>query len=129
MALESKGLSAEDVANAIAAQNQIIPAGTTKIGQYEYNVELNNSPVAVDELNDLPIKTVNGATLYIRDVAHVRDGSPPQRNVVRVNGGRAVLMSVLKSGSASTVAIVDEDADRERKPSERHDVERFTEQR
>ncbi|MGZ3365508.1 MAG: efflux RND transporter permease subunit [Caulobacteraceae bacterium] len=106
-ALESKGLSAEDVANAIAQQNQIIPAGTTKIGQYEYNVELNNSPVAVDELNDLPIKTVNGATIYIRDVAHVRDGSPPQRNVVRVNGGRAVLMSVLKSGSASTIAIVD----------------------
>jgi len=107
VALESKGLSAEDVAAAIAAQNQIIPAGTTKIGRYEYNVELNNSPVAVDELNDLPIKTVNGATIYIRDVAHVRDGSPPQRNVVRVNGGRAVLMSVLKSGSASTVAIVD----------------------
>ncbi|HEY4029062.1 MAG TPA: efflux RND transporter permease subunit [Caulobacteraceae bacterium] len=107
VALESKGLSAEDVATAIAAQNQIIPAGTTKIGRYEYNVELNNSPVAVDELNDLPIKTVNGATIYIRDVAHVRDGSPPQRNVVRVNGGRAVLMSVLKSGSASTIAIVD----------------------
>src|SRR6185312_2561101 len=107
VALESKGLSAEDVANAIAAQNQIIPAGTTKIGRYEYNVKLNNSPLAVDELNDLPIKTINGATIYIRDVAHVRDGSPPQRNVVRVNGGRAVLMSVLKSGSASTIAIVD----------------------
>jgi multidrug efflux pump subunit AcrB len=106
-ALESKGLSAQDVANAIAQQNQIIPAGTTKIGQYEYNVKLNNSPVAVDELNDLPVKTVNGATIYIRDVAHVRDGSPPQRNVVRVNGGRAVLMNVLKSGSASTIAIVD----------------------
>ena len=106
-ALESKGLSAEDVANAIAAQNQIIPAGTTKIGQFEYNVKLNNSPVAVDELNDLPIKTVGGATLYIRDVAHVRDGSPPQRNVVRVDGTRAVLMNVLKSGNTSTVAIVD----------------------
>ncbi len=106
-ALENKGLSAEDVANAIAAQNQIIPAGTTKIGQYEYNVKLNNSPAAVDELNDLPIKTVNGATIYIRDVAHVRDGSPPQRNEVRVNGTRAVLMNVLKSGSASTIAIVD----------------------
>ena len=106
-ALESKGLSAEDVANAIAAQNQIIPSGTTKIGQYEYNVKLNNSPVAVDELNDLPIKTVNGTTIYIRDVAHVRDGSPPQRNEVRVNGGRAVLMNVLKNGNASTIAIVD----------------------
>ena len=106
-ALESKGLSAEDVANAITAQNQIIPAGTTKIGRYEYNVKLNNSPLAVDELNDLPIKTVNGATIYIRDVAHVRDGSPPQRNEVRVNGSRSVLMNVLKAGNASTIAIVD----------------------
>ena len=106
-ALESKGLSAEDVANAIANQNQIIPVGTTKIDRYEYNVKLNNSPVAVDELNDLPIKTVGGATIYIRDVAHVRDGSPPQRNVVRVNGGRAVLMTVLKSGATSTLSIVD----------------------
>jgi multidrug efflux pump subunit AcrB len=106
-ALESKGLSAQDVSNAIAAQNQIIPVGTTKIDRFEYNVRLNNSPVAVDELNNLPIKTVDGATIYVRDVAHVRDGSPPQRNIVRVNGGRAVLMTVLKSGSASTIAIVD----------------------
>ena len=105
-ALQSKGLSAEDVGAAIAAQNQIIPAGTAKIGGYEYNVKLNNSPDAVDELNNLPIKTVNGATIYIRDVAHVRDGYPPQRNEVRVDGHRAVLMSVLKSGSASTLAII-----------------------
>ncbi|HEX4160218.1 MAG TPA: efflux RND transporter permease subunit [Rhizomicrobium sp.] len=104
--LQAYSLSAEDVENAIAAQNQIIPAGTTKIGQFEYNVRLNNSPVTVDELNDLPIKTVDGTTIYIRDVAHVRDGYPPQRNVVRMNGRRAVLMSVLKSGSASTLDII-----------------------
>ena len=106
-ALQSKGLSAEDVADALAAQNQIIPAGAAKIGPFEYNVRLNNSPTAVDELNDLPIKTVNGATIYMRDVAHVRDGFPPQRNEVRVDGRRAVLMSVLKTGSASTLAIID----------------------
>jgi multidrug efflux pump subunit AcrB len=106
-ALESKGLSAEDVAGALAAQNQIIPAGTAKIDQFEYNVKLNNSPTAVEALNDLPVKTVNGTTIYIRDVAHVRDGSPPQTNIVRVDGGRAVLMTVLKSGTASTLAIVD----------------------
>ncbi|MDR3513072.1 MAG: efflux RND transporter permease subunit [Caulobacteraceae bacterium] len=105
-ALQSKGLSAEDVANALAAQNQIIPSGTAKIGGFEYNIKLNNSPDAVEELNDLPVKTVNGATVYIRDVAHVRDGFPPQRNEVRVDGRRSVLMSVLKSGSASTLAIV-----------------------
>jgi multidrug efflux pump subunit AcrB len=106
-ALQSKGLSAEDVANALAAQNQIIPAGTAKIGSFEYNVKLNNSPSAIDELNNLPIKTVNGATIYMRDVAHVWDGSPPQRNEVRVDGRRAALMNVLKSGSASTLAIIE----------------------
>ncbi|HTX49079.1 MAG TPA: efflux RND transporter permease subunit [Caulobacteraceae bacterium] len=106
-ALQSKGLSAEDVADALAAQNQIVPAGTAKIGSFEYNVKLNNSPSVVDELNQLPIKTVNGATIYMGDVAHVRDGYPPQRNEVRVDGRRAVLMSVLKSGSASTLSIID----------------------
>ena len=106
-ALQARGLSAADIGAALAAQNQIIPAGTAKIGDFEYNVALNDSPVAVVELNDLPIKVVNGATIYMRDVAHVRDGSPPQRNVVRVNGARSVLMTVLKSGSASTIAIVD----------------------
>jgi multidrug efflux pump subunit AcrB len=106
VALQSKGLSAQDVANALAAQNQIIPAGTAKVGSFEYFVKLNNSPEAVDALNDLPIKTVDGATIYIRDVAHVRDGYPPQRNEVRVDGRRSVLMSVLKSGSASTLSII-----------------------
>ncbi|MBU3077589.1 efflux RND transporter permease subunit [Sphingomonas quercus] len=107
-ALQAHHLSASDVGAALAAQNQIVPAGTTKIGQFEYNFHLNNSPDVVDKLNELPIKTIDGATVYMRDVAHVRDGSPPQRNVVRVDGGRAVLMTVLKSGSASTIAIVDQ---------------------
>jgi multidrug efflux pump subunit AcrB len=106
-ALEANGLSAQDVANALAAQNQIIPAGTAKIDRFEYSVKLNNSPSAIEALNNLPVKTVKGATIYIRDVAHVRDGYPPQQNIVRVNGGRAVLMTVLKSGSSSTLAIVD----------------------
>jgi len=105
-ALQAKGLSAQDVETAISNQNLIIPAGTAKIGEFEYDVELNNSPDAFDELNNLPIKTLNGATIYVRDVAQVRDGSPPQTNVVRVNGRRSVLMTVLKSGSASTLAIV-----------------------
>ena len=105
-ALQAHGLSAQDVGAAIAAQNQIIPAGTAKIGAFEYNVKLNNSPDAIAELNNLPIKSVDGGTIYIRDVANVRDGSPPQRNEVRVDGRRSVLMSVLKSGSASTLAII-----------------------
>jgi multidrug efflux pump subunit AcrB len=105
--LEAKGLSAQDVENALADQNQIIPAGTTKIGRFEYNIELNDSPIASNELNDLPIKTVDGTTIYMKDVGHVRDGFPPQRNIVRMNGRRAVLMTVLKSGSASTLDIID----------------------
>ena len=105
-ALQSKGLSAQDVGDALSSQNLIIPAGTAKIGRYEYDVRLNDSPEAFGELNNLPIKTVNGATIYVRDVAQVRDGSPPQTNVVRVNGRRSVLMTVLKSGSASTLNIV-----------------------
>jgi len=106
VALQSKGLSAQDVENAIAAQNQIIPAGTTKIGPFEYNVSLNNSPTDIAGLNDLPIKTVDGTTIYVRDVAWVHDGAPPQINIVRVNGRRSVLMTVLKSGVTSTLAIV-----------------------
>ncbi len=107
VALQAHNLSAEDLENALAAQNQIIPAGTIKVGQFEYNVKLNNSPALVDELNDLPIKQIGGATIYMRDVAHVRDGAPPQRNVVRMDGRRGVLMTILKSGSASTLDIVD----------------------
>jgi multidrug efflux pump subunit AcrB len=105
-ALQSKGLSAQDVSNAIAAQNQILPAGTIKIGTFQYNVRLNDSAETIEELNNLPIKTVDGATIYIHDVGQVRDGSSPQTNVVHVDGSRAVLSTILKNGSASTLAIV-----------------------
>jgi CzcA family heavy metal efflux pump len=104
--LQARGLSAQDVANALAAQNLITPVGTQKIGNFEYTVLLNNSPEALDALGDLPVKAVNGTTVYIRDVAQVRDGAPPQTNVVHVDGGRSVLMTVFKNGSASTLAIV-----------------------
>ena len=105
-ALVSNGLSAQDVATAIAAQNQINPAGFVKIGQFQYSVKLNNAPSSVEALNDLPVKVVNGATIYMRDVAHVRDGSAPQTNVVHVDGNRSALMTVLKNGATSTLAIV-----------------------
>jgi CzcA family heavy metal efflux pump len=105
--LQAKGLSAKDVTDAIGAQNLILPSGTQKIGEYEYNIRLNGSPRSVAELNDLPIKTVGGATIYIRDVAHVRDGFIPQTNIVRVDGQRAALMTIQKTGNASTLDIVD----------------------
>jgi CzcA family heavy metal efflux pump len=105
-ALQARGLSANDVANALAAQNLITPVGTQKIGGFEYTLQLNNAPSELEGLANLPVKTVNGTTIYIRDVAHVLDGAPPQTNIVHVDGGRSVLMSVLKNGSASTLAIV-----------------------
>ncbi|MGD0848153.1 efflux RND transporter permease subunit [Bradyrhizobium sp.] len=105
-ALQSLGLSGNDVANALAAQNLITPAGTQKIGGFEYVIQLNNSPLKFDELGDLPIKVVNGAMVYVRDVATVRDGNPPQTNIVHVNGNRSVLMMVLKAGSISTLDII-----------------------
>ncbi len=105
-ALQSKGLSAQDVGLAIAAQNQINPAGFAKIGGFQYIVRLNNAPGSIDELNNLPVKVVGGATIYMRDVAHVRDGSAPQTNVVHVDGSRSVLMTILKNGSTSTLAVV-----------------------
>ncbi|HXJ05495.1 MAG TPA: efflux RND transporter permease subunit [Candidatus Acidoferrum sp.] len=106
-ALQSKGLSPVDIVNAIDAQNLILPAGTVKLGSLEYLVELNGSPLNIEGLNDLPIKTVNGATIYMKDVAHVRDGFSPQTNVVRANGQRGALMAVYKTGGASTLDIVD----------------------
>ncbi|MBN9603151.1 MAG: efflux RND transporter permease subunit [Afipia felis] len=106
-ALQALGLSAQDVANALAAQNLITPVGTQKIGTFEYTIQLNNSPLKINELGDLPIKAVNGAMVYIRDVAHVRDGNPPQTNIVHVDGNRSVLMMVLKAGSTSTLDIID----------------------
>jgi CzcA family heavy metal efflux pump len=105
-ALQSKGLSPLDVVNAISAQNLILPSGTAKIGTIEYDVEMNGSPTVVDRLNDLPIKEVGNTVIYIRDVAHVRDGYPPQTNIVRVNGQRSALMTVLKTGNASTLDII-----------------------
>ena len=105
-ALQSKGLSAQDVENAIAAQNQILPAGTVKIGSLQYTVQLNDAAATVKELNDFPIKTANGATIFVHDVGHVRDGSAPQQSVVHVDGKRAVLTTILKAGSASTLDIV-----------------------
>jgi multidrug efflux pump subunit AcrB len=105
-ALQAKGLGPEDVVNAFGAQNIILPAGTTKIGDFEYQVETNSSPTTIQQLNDLPVKTVNGATIFIHDVAYVRDGFPPQTNIVRVDGQRASLLTILKSGNASTLDII-----------------------
>jgi len=105
-ALQSKGLSPLDVVNAISLQNLILPAGTTKIGAFEYQVDMNGAPTTVSELNDLPIKTVGSSTIYIHDVAHVRDGFPPQTNIVNVDGKRASLMSIQKNGDASTLDII-----------------------
>jgi multidrug efflux pump subunit AcrB len=106
-AMQARGLSAQDVANALAAQNLITPVGTEKIGNFEYAIQLNNAPSLIDDLGNLPIKTANGAIVYIRDVAQVRDGYPPQTNIVHVDGNRSVLMQVLKNGAVSTLAIID----------------------
>src|ERR1700683_4221695 len=104
--LQAYGLSPGDIVNAVAAENLILPTGTTKIGPTEYNVEMNGSPRTIADLNDLPVKTTNSATLYLRDVAHVRDGFVPQTNIVRQDGSRGVLMSMYKLGGASTLTVV-----------------------
>ncbi len=106
-ALRSKGISPDDVTSALATQNLILPAGTEKLGVFEYNVLLNASPDVLEQLNDMPIKTVNGATIYVRDVAWVRDGFSPQQNMVRVNGRHSVLTTVEKNGKASTLDIIE----------------------
>ena len=105
-ALRAQGLSGNDVTSAIATQNLILPAGTEKMGDREYFVTVNASPQTIDELNNLPVTTRNGSVIYVRDVAHVRDGYPPQTNIVRRDGHRGVLMSVLKTGAASTLDII-----------------------
>jgi multidrug efflux pump subunit AcrB len=105
-ALQAKGLSPADVVNAVSAQNFIAPSGTMKIDRFEYAVETNSALQIIDELNNLPIKAVNGSVIYVRDVAHVRDGNPPQTNIIRVDGKRAVMMAILKTGSASTLDII-----------------------
>jgi multidrug efflux pump subunit AcrB len=106
-AMTAKGVSALDVTTAIGNQNLILPAGDAKMGTRDYYVRLNNSPTAVAEFNNLPIKVVNGATIYVRDVAHVRDGSAVQVSLVRVNNKPAVLLTILKNGGASTLDVVD----------------------
>lgn len=104
--IQARGLSSIDVANALAAQNLITPVGTQKIGDREYTLQLNNAATTLDDIANLPIKEINGATIYIRDVASVRDGNPPQNNIVHVDGSKSVLMSVLKNGATSTLDIV-----------------------
>jgi multidrug efflux pump subunit AcrB len=106
-AMQARGLSAQDVANALAAQNLILPVGTQKIGSTEYTLNLNNAPSAIEELAKLPIKVVAGSTVTIGDVAYVHDGNSPQTNIVHVDGSRSVLLSTLKNGATSTLAIVD----------------------
>ena len=105
--LQARGLSAQDVASALAAQNIVTPVGTQKIGSLEYTINLNNAAAEIKDLANLPVKSVNGAMIYLRDVADVHDGNSPQTNIVHVDGNRSVLMSVLKNGSTSTLAIVD----------------------
>ncbi len=105
-ALLARGISGAEVVGAVSAQNLILPQGTIKMGQREYDVEINSSPVRVAELNDLPIKVVNGTPVYVRDVAHVHDGFQFQTNVVHVNGRRSTLLTIYKTGKASTLEIV-----------------------
>jgi len=104
--LQAYRLSPNDIVNAVNAQNIILPSGTIKMGPLEYNVEMNGTPQTIAELNDLPVRTTNGSTLYMRDVAHIRDGFAPQTNIVRQNGNRGALMSIYKNGKASTLQIV-----------------------
>lgn len=106
-ALQAKNLAPQDVLNAFTAQNFVLPSGSAKIGATEYNVSLNTSPALMAALNDLPIKTVNGAVIRIRDVAQVHDGYDPQQNIVRLDGARGVLLTILRSGTASTLRVVD----------------------
>jgi multidrug efflux pump subunit AcrB len=105
-ALHTYGISANDVVNALSIQNLITPVGTQKIGKFEYTVNLNDSPSEIAAFNDLPVKTVNGTVIYMRDVAYVHDGSPPQTNVVHVDGKSAVLLAVVKAGATSTLSII-----------------------
>jgi multidrug efflux pump subunit AcrB len=106
-AMQAHNVSADDVLNAVSVQNLILPAGDAKVGKFDWNVALNASPVMIDRINDLPVKKVSGTVIYLHDVGYVHEGSPPQTNLVRVNGSRAVLMTILKAGSASTLNVID----------------------
>jgi multidrug efflux pump subunit AcrB len=104
--LRAKGVSPSDVLSALGNQNLILPGGTAKVGEFEYDVDLNADVKRVQLLNDLPIKTVGSAVIYLRDVATVSDGFAPQTNIVRQDGNRGVLLTVLKAGDASTIDVV-----------------------
>ncbi len=106
-AMQAHNVSADDVVNTITAQNLILPAGDEKVGKFDWNVALNASPVVLEKINDLPVKKVNGTVIFLHDVAYVHQGSPPQTNLVRVNGSRAVLMTILKAGAASTLSVIE----------------------
>ena len=105
-AMQARNVSAQDLVDAVSAQNLILPAGDEKIGKFDWNVALNASPVMLQKINDLPVKKVNGTIVYVHDVAYVHDGAPPQTNMVRVDGVHAVLMTILKAGSASTLSVI-----------------------
>jgi multidrug efflux pump subunit AcrB len=106
-AMQAHNVTADDVVNSISVQNLILPAGDEKIGKFDWNVALNASPVLLERINDLPVKKVNGTVIALKDVAYVHEGSPPQTNLVRVNGSRAVLMTILKTGAASTLSVIE----------------------
>jgi multidrug efflux pump subunit AcrB len=107
-AIQAKGMTSADVINAISSQNLVLPSGTAKLNDTEYNISLNSSPSTLAGLNNIPVRTVNGATIFLRDVAHVRDGFSPQTNIVRQNGQRGLLLSVYKNGGASTIDVVND---------------------
>ena len=106
-AMQAHNVSADDVVNAISVQNLILPAGDEKVGKFDWNVALNASPIVLHRINQLPVRKVNDTIIYMHDVAYVHEGSPPQTNLVRVNGSRAVLMTILKAGAASTLNVID----------------------
>ncbi|MEP6669828.1 MAG: efflux RND transporter permease subunit, partial [Chthoniobacter sp.] len=105
-ALKAKNLKPQDIVDAVNAQNLILPSGTAKIGDTEYDIAVNSSPRVLEDLNNLPVKRVNGTTIYVKDVAQVRDGFNPQTNIVRMNGQRGALITIMKSGFASTLDVV-----------------------
>src|SRR5438270_602748 len=104
--LQAKGLSPFDVVTSVANQNLLLPSGTAKIGQFEYDVDMNYSPKKIAEINDFPVKVIANSTIYVRDIANVRNGFSPQTNIIRRDGQRGVLVSILKAGSASTLDVV-----------------------
>ena len=130
--LYAKQLSPIDISNALNLQNLILPAGTAKLADTEYQVKVNSSPLLLDDLNNLPIKTVNGATVYMRDVAQVHDGFSVQNNIVRTNGSRGVLLTITRNGKASTLSIVEAVKKAALEPQEagwgRHDFQAYMKQ-